>query len=610
MAAGLVMASCWSERYNRYQQQAQYARTLEPAPVVRPDASRHDQVRTLRVRAYADAQYRSQVMRWEARLGLLIARVNKVIGPGFGIELELVDTKPWERAAPGNDLFAALAELEQLDPADDVDWVIGLVTQLPEVSSSIHQLGAARPLSRYMVLRSMNDVAERKTIDEVFDELDDDQREKLFKKRKAHKELVLFIHEWAHTLGAVHVEQPTAILNPSYHHRVGKLTAPNAALMEIALRYRGRGELSGADTAKMAEEMLAYLRAHEKHWVPDEVKALIQVLDSAPRVAVEQRRTKITAALTPAGRREFRRAIDLADQGAWTGAYDAILPLTEQYENEPEVMLAGCRIAARARGAGYPTNQLCKRASELAPADATPHLALAHIHFAAKDDANGLEQLRRGHAALASAGEAASPKQWLEIATQYQRLGLITWMDEALAGAGDEPRAEAMRTWVTQTRRRYAIPPDGEPFGVPPARDGEHLELIKEVLSLTYAGKYKSASEAADRALAAFPKSPGVAVALCDFNLRIGKTRVARKLCDRAIAGYDDAMWAHYLVGGIDARAKRNASAIRHLTRAIELDPDMKPLWELLAKVYRAAGKADALRDLETRYRDRFGSAL
>jgi tetratricopeptide (TPR) repeat protein len=608
MASALLLIGCWGNHRNRYQHQASYARKLAPAQVGQRRGARHTETRTLRVRVYADAEYRSQVLRWKAKLAAQVARANEVIGPAFGVELEIVDAQPWQRSTSATDMMGMLSELERLDAGEDVDWVIGVVTQLSEVSSSLRMLGAARPLSPYLLIRGMNDIAERKTIDQVFDELDSSERERLYRARKAHKELTLLLHEWAHTLGAMHTQQPTAILNPSYNNTVAEFTPQNAKLMEIALRYRGQGALSSADLAERNKQLVEHVAGVSGHWLDDERTLLVQLLEHGPTAVATT--PKLTAKLTPEGRKAFHRALDAVGQERWDDAFNEVLPLTEQYEDEPQVQLLGCRIAARARGSAYPTPELCQRAASLAPHDASPYLALARVHSDAKDDVSSLAELRKAHAALDAGGEQARADQWLALAGQYQRLELLTWTEQALAGAGDGDDADAIRQWITQTRRRYGLPADAVRFGVPPDREGAYLEQVKHVLALTYGSQYKKAQTAAKQLRKAFPKSPGLYVALCDFEIRIGKTRSAKRNCAKAIAAYDEAMWAHYLAGSIDANAKRYKRAAGHLKRAIELDPDMKALWKLLAKVYRTAGNDIELRELERAYRAKFNERL
>jgi predicted Zn-dependent protease len=96
----------------------------------------------------------------------------------------------------------------------------------------------------------------------------------------------------------------------------------------------------------------------------------------------------------------------------------------------------------------------------------------------------------------------------------------------------------------------------------------------------------------------------------CDLEVRLGKTSAALKACNKAIAIWDGSMWAHYLAGSIAARGKRHSAAVKHLKRAIELDPEMQSLWSLLGKVYEKAGKTDELDALRAKYKQEFGKPL
>jgi predicted Zn-dependent protease len=563
----------------------------------------------MRIRVYADADYRTTVLRWRAKVSHQIDRVNRVLGPTFGVELAIEGVHDWQRRAPANRMDAMLEELEQLDPGADVDWVVGLVAQLSEVTSSLHHLGMARGFGAHFVIRGMNDTAERAIIDQVLDQLSESERERLYQDRKAHKELTLFLHEWGHTLGALHDDEPISVMHPSYSNKSAGFTAANRGLMAIVLRSWGKHSTS--DRAALRDELRAYLaEIPSTEWRASE-RARLETSLEGPRNAVSS--AQITAELTPAGRRAFRQAMEFEQSGQYQQAWRAIEPLTEQYDGEAQVQLFGCHLAALSRGAGYPTEKLCQRATLLAPDDARPHLSLARAYLAGEQQARAVEHLRIAHARLDGAGDTEDQRAlWRSLAISYQRLDLVTWAEQALARAGDDVSAVELRRWAAQTRRRYGLPPQGAQTGVapPPQDEGAYLASIKALLSDVYAGKHQSAQRQLSALRRAYPRAPGPLVAGCDLYLRAGRPREARRHCDGAIAIWDELQWAHYLAGVLAAQQRRHRAAVVHLERAIELDPSVPGTWKQLAREYEALGQRDQRAELERQYEQRFSQPL
>jgi tetratricopeptide (TPR) repeat protein len=175
--------------------------------------------RTIRVRVYADSDYRGLIMKWQARLRGQLGRVNAVVGPVFHAQFEIESLRSWDRSHVGASLDAILNEIEALDPGREVDLVLALVTPARGVETSLHRLGEAGAPGRHIVLRGMDDEQEGAAIDREYHLLSDDERGKLYSDRKAHKEVVLFLHEWGHTAGLLHEEDHAMIMNPFYDPR-------------------------------------------------------------------------------------------------------------------------------------------------------------------------------------------------------------------------------------------------------------------------------------------------------------------------------------------------------------------------------------------------------
>ena len=114
------------------------------------------EVRTIRLRIYADRDYRGTVIRWQAKARAQIQRINAVLGPVFNVHFEIESLREWDRSHVGQPLNnRMLDELQTLDQAREVDLVVGLVTPLHGVATSIHSIGYAGFLSRHFLLRGM-----------------------------------------------------------------------------------------------------------------------------------------------------------------------------------------------------------------------------------------------------------------------------------------------------------------------------------------------------------------------------------------------------------------------------------------------------------------------
>jgi hypothetical protein len=124
-----------------FSDQRDYARTLKPAEVsggrAQPAAPLS---RALRVRVYADGDYRRQTPRWEQRIEAQFERASEVTEKQFGVRLQVESIRPWERASSAVQLDPVFGELAMKDAGAGVDWVVGSSLRstwsLPRRSSS------------------------------------------------------------------------------------------------------------------------------------------------------------------------------------------------------------------------------------------------------------------------------------------------------------------------------------------------------------------------------------------------------------------------------------------------------------------------------------------
>jgi hypothetical protein len=204
-----------------------------------PSGAQVGAARTIRLRIYADKDYRGLVIRWQAKARAQIQRINGVVGAVFNTRFEIESLRDWDRSHVGQPLSdRMLQELEALDQAREVDLVVGLVTPLHGVATSIHEIGFAAFLSRHFLLRGMDDEQEFRAFEQDFKLISPDERQKLYAERKVHKEIVCFLHEWGHTLGLLHHEDRKIIMNPAYDPQQAEFSDYEQRIVMLVLERR------------------------------------------------------------------------------------------------------------------------------------------------------------------------------------------------------------------------------------------------------------------------------------------------------------------------------------------------------------------------------------
>jgi hypothetical protein len=199
-----------------------------------------------------------------------------VFGAEFAAELQVTDTRTFPTQASGEKLDAPMQQLVDLDPASDVDWVVGLIAATPRFAVSADDLGIARMPGRYIVMRGMSDPQEYEAIERGFSELSDEERHKLYRVRKEHKLAVTFLHELAHTLGVPHELQATSLMNARYHVEANDFSDEAAEIMRAALASRVSPQSPVLDAA-LAAKLAASLSAVGSGWEPNSRDSVLQV---------------------------------------------------------------------------------------------------------------------------------------------------------------------------------------------------------------------------------------------------------------------------------------------------------------------------------------------
>ncbi len=189
-----------------------------------------------RVRFYVSDDFRRQHPGWRGSLEDVVDASSAVLGSAFALRFEATELREWSPHCERLEL--CLDELAALDAGAEDLWIVGVLGDEPRYSSTFETLGLANIVSSHFVLRDVADLAERKAIDDAFPTHTEGQRSEIYKRRKAHKRLAIFLHEWAHTVGGLHSPEVEDLLHPSYDDREASFGYANAGLIEVGLQSR------------------------------------------------------------------------------------------------------------------------------------------------------------------------------------------------------------------------------------------------------------------------------------------------------------------------------------------------------------------------------------
>jgi hypothetical protein len=506
------------------------ARTLAPVeldltPFARPEGA----PRALRVRFYADTDYRAGVLQWQTKTSQLVARVNRVTLALFNVQFEIESVREWNRSHSGVPFASLLTELEALDDARDVDLVIGLATPFRGLATSVHQLAFADLSSRHFVMRAMDDEQEGRELARVFGMLSPTEREQLYDDRKAHKELVVFLHEWAHTLGALHVEDEGLIMNPACDPQQAAFTDFEKRLMGIVLDKR-----LGDRTQPFPE-------------TPD----LIRLVEAAPpEEGVRKERADFLQNLRARGA-GVRRAPGAAAPAGEPGGLHA--------HGGPSAVTA-------------PLEQAMTRLRANDVAGATPFV-LEAARLADTTPPNAPTLVR-----LAEAGGA---------------VGALTAAEAALARAGKQaPGGRELVTELDAERCRVALPRERAKAGVAPEDEPRYVAAFWLAIHAVESRNLAAAGRRLAELTEAFPQSVGREVVACELELEAKHAAVARTHCEAAITAFDGAVRAHLALGRLESRAHHDAEAEVQFRRAMMFDPAADDAWRELGRMYLKSGSS------------------
>lgn len=558
--------------------------------------------RTFKVRVWASSDYRSEVRDWQTKFQRVVQRVNQLIELPLEARLEVVEARAWERPTHDADMAALVDELEKKDPGEDVDWVIGLITAMPTTTGSFHLLGEARSLSRHFILRNLAEahaVSRSEALAQAYWGVDakDRNTEENAGARRQHRELVLFLHEWGHTLGALHHLADNAIMNPTYGETRDTFDRANQAIVRIGLRHRATPGRAGGDSPEQREELLAFLsRGADPQWDRADLDELKAMLAPSPRSTV--------AAAPQSDNERLQRAAWASQHADYRSAWELASEVASHRRDDAAVQRLACEAGCRAHADAGAITRACDAALALRPDDAMPLLLLGTALLDEKQLPEGRAVAMR----LAAPGSGAC-----RLAPAF----VDDLLHRALLPIESEEVARACRSrngppqWAARLRARYALSPRVESLGLAHgAEEADYLDAQVAIDELLGAGKLDEAEARITPLGARFPRLPAGAQWRCGLLLLRRQAGAARAACEAALAVEEELPLAQRYLGLAAALGGDVQHAILALERARALDPDDAEAWQALARLYRSARQPARVVRLRNDYRARFGRPL
>lgn len=578
-------AGCFkNERYY----QLEHARSLTPQQLEgRPVATKAtvpalapQPPRVFKVRAWVDLDYQAQVLHWNERVTSQLARASELTRAALNVELKLVSIESWNHRSERAPLETHLAALEEEDRAKDIDLAIGFVSSLEIFTESQEKLGLARLEGRHAILRAMDNAEEGQAITRVFTKLDENERDKLYRERKLHKEITLVLHEWGHILGAPHDTAGDSLLNPVYAVQRTRFSPMTSLLLARSLALRDQK----VDRKTYAKGLHDFIRdSSEDAWSLQDKAGTLAALERVMRGEDQE-------ALVAAHQRDravFSEVTKLRAKEKWAEALVALRPLLERENPDPSALSLACQLSGMASLSSPETLERCRLAASRRDADAGALLMLAQAQAASKD-------LPGARATFISAREKflAGPSVAVEssaaLGSVARSLSFVTWAEQSSSRALGRSVADEVVEWAARKRRWFGLPAGAE--GPSPEAEPQYLETFLQTqreLDASQLGRAEASIASMEKT---FPTLPGPLTLRCELWLRKKANGKAMAACEKAVTAYPDSLQAHYLLGVMHSMAGAHKKAVEHLELVVAGDQTVDDAWQRLATGYAALG--------------------
>ncbi|MEO8549857.1 MAG: hypothetical protein ABI678_07780 [Kofleriaceae bacterium] len=575
--------------------------------------------RPVHVVVYADTGVRA-LPHWREELTDQLDYAAQLLSPMLGVRLQVDAIRDWTHA--GTDPREGLRALaDAVVKGEDVTWTIGYIAPGEAAQKAIEELGAADVLGRLVVVRSWAEKPETDALSVTLPDLDPAARTEVIAAHERHKQTVVLLHMLARTLGAIDEADPSWIQHPLYSSKQSTFSERNRDLMQLAIDAR----LAEHQDPQLAHDLLEAIEKNEwGGWVPNSHDEIVTTL----RKVIDAAKAGKTAADVPtAAYEQFDRVRELAKRGDITRALAELENLMGVYPGNAAMQEQKCELmlAKPAATTGKPvpgkapeylgvtekaTRQACTRASELAPGDPTPHLAVgeALVHLPKRDVAGARVELVEAAAKIANL-KTGQPEAWNRLVAIYAGINALTWTEEAIAAGKLENHPAAAE--VAQSRARYGVPKQAK--FVKPEDESALVTATREAVGQIGAGKLADGERTLATAEKRWANAPGLAAMRCDLAFRQNNVDAARAACNRALASDPDESWALYLGGVLalkDTSAAGTKAGITKLKRAIAVDPALAQAWRALGKAYDRAGDTAAHDELAKWYQAKFQQVL
>jgi hypothetical protein len=332
------------------------------APTAKPAAAAGH---VFRVRIWASPTYASQTVDWRAHVRALIEDVNQVLPGAIDVRLDVESLSVWDEAPKDDGAEGSMMALRTSDPGAGVDVVVGMIGGVPRFTRDFHELGLGETFGKHMVVRGTTTVDDQELIDKRFDQLDETERSRLRREYRQHRELAVFLHEYAHTLGAIHESTTSTLMAPAYSRKESAFAPETLGVLRIAVAHRPAN--APIDGRGLAPELLAYYeKTTTAPWVEAERDAMVAMLRAnvpAPPASAGSSASSASArggasgsdyavadpALSVDHRAVWSRAVEARAKGDYAGAWALASPLFAAYPKLKSVQDLRCKLAIEQR---------------------------------------------------------------------------------------------------------------------------------------------------------------------------------------------------------------------------------------------------------------------